>query len=148
MILKQEFCNWACLNVDPFVAIEYENLSAEKSSQGFDRLSFTRPSWAIGVAAQAHLHALGQSQVTLVGQRSVNQFGSVTLIKRNQTCFYSIHTVHTPYFLIQEWFLQETRPKLHIGYLCNVGGLRSIRDEVAIGSAAAISKVAISDGHW
>ena len=98
MILKQEFCNWACLNVDAFVAIEYEDLSAEKSSQGFDRLSFTRPSRAIGVAAQAHLHALGQSQVTLVGQRSVNQFGSVTLIKRNQTCFYSIHTVHTPYF--------------------------------------------------
>ena len=101
MILKQEFWNWACLNVDAFVAIEYEDLSAEKSSQGFDRLSFTRTSWAVGVAAQAYPHALGQSQVTLVGQRSVNQFGSVTLIKRNQTCFYSIHTVqytvHTPY---------------------------------------------------
>ena len=32
-------------------------------------------------------------------------------------------------------------------YLCNDGGLSSIGDEVAIGSAAAISKVAISNGH-
>ena len=55
-------------------------LSSKESSQSFNRFCFPSAGGSIGVSTQAHVHALRESEVALVGERCVYQLGGVALV--------------------------------------------------------------------
>ena len=62
------------------VAVEHEDLSAEQPAERLDGLRLAGARRPVRVAAQPHVHALGQSQVALVREGRVHQFGGVALV--------------------------------------------------------------------
>ena len=68
------------LEVQAFITIEHQDLAAEGLPQRLHRLRLSGACRAVRVPAVAHVHGLGQGQVTFVRQGGMDQLGHVALI--------------------------------------------------------------------
>jgi len=66
--------------VGALVAVEDEDLAAERVAERLDGLGLARARGAVGVAAEAHVHALREREVALVRQGRVDELARVALV--------------------------------------------------------------------